>query len=162
MTIFWIVLGVVIVLIFLFLGGSKYEKTSNEISSIENIGMYNMELYQKHKKLFEDYDRYASIYNKLIGLACQGRIEEIKEIFTEELIEDEFESEFIQLMKDNKKKLLSMGKMALKVEDNLEGMKTGESIGEYTDRKLLKKKAFMTHYDFFNSFDLKAFYNTIF
>ena len=55
-----------------------------------------------------------------------------------------------------------MAKIAKEVDDKPIGydLKNGESIGEYFDRKVSKRPAFMKEFEFFKNFNIEEFLNS--
>ncbi|MDB0603314.1 hypothetical protein PL373_19710 [Tenacibaculum maritimum] len=94
-------------------------------------------------------------YYFLLGCASeQGRIEDINNYYSQ-LISTDFEEDYITFLNIEKKRIYKMAKIAEKIENaDITDLKVGESIGEYTNRKLLKRKLFMKavyedEYDYF-------------
>ena len=132
-------------------------------------GMYFMELYEvceRQRKMSDDsaaiqYFEYASDFYNMLGCACQGRIEDIDDVYNEVINEDSvYPDSYIELLKNIKKDVYSMAKIALRIdESDMMDMKGNESVGEYADRKLLASKRFMEKYNYFLDFDFLAFYD---
>lgn len=169
-----LIIIIIVVLVILF---SK--KKSNVITTKANIptdrrnskspGMCFMEMYEmadKERRLNTEtisspYYEHLLNWYWTIALACQGRITELDDIYEDiKSKECELHEQYKSLLKAEKKQLYAMARIAQRIEDsNMSDMKTGESIGEYTDRKLLKSKTFMEKYQYYLNFDFKSFYN---
>ncbi|MBE7686590.1 hypothetical protein F7647_11065 [Tenacibaculum piscium] len=111
----------------------------------EDIGMFFMELSQSSI----NKGSLKKEYYFLLGCASQGRIEDINNYYSQ-LISTDFEEDYITFLNIEKKRIYKMAKIAEKIENaDITDLKVGESIGEYTNRKLLKRKLFMNEYDYF-------------
>jgi len=133
-------------------------------------GMYFMECYEdcnRQSKQSNDtsinrYFEYAGDFYLTLGYACQARTEDLDYAYGEGMKENEsdFDEAYIDFLKGIKKDVYTMFKVASRIDDSdMMDMKGNESVGEYADRKLLASKRFMEKYDYFVSFDFKAFYD---
>lgn len=147
-----------------FLPPSERPKVKTEVQfDRAEIGMYNMNLHGYYKKQLSatrnQLYKYLSAYNEIVALACQGRIEEIEDIYSNELNAETYHGSFNQLMKQKKKQIMSMAKTAKKVDESkMTDLRNGESVGEYFDRKILKRSSFMELYNEMNDFDMAKYY----
>lgn len=160
---------------------AKQQKGKREIETSykENtdIGMYFMDMYNaagKRKNI--TYQHELETFYFLVGLASQGRIDEIEEIYEEEIemvsenlvnyvfkgtnkeVIDEggLENKWLLFLKEIKPKLLKMSKIAEKVDNmSMEDIKDGESIGEWQSRKLKKYRTFMNEFEYFKNYDIE-------
>jgi hypothetical protein len=134
-------------------------------------GMYFMEMYQETKRQRKSspdtvsipYYEHAADWYRTLGLACQGRIPEVDDMYN--ALKDEryhYLQEYVALMNLEKNQIYAMARIAKRVEDAPIGFDLGyETIGEYTDKKLLKNRFFMEKYTYYVSFDFEKFYNEI-
>lgn len=143
-------------------GKTNEVKNKNKIKNNYNnaIGMYFMDLAY-NLKISKDYSETNSLlqeYYWALGCASQGRVEEVKQI-----IKDSSETSLADFFKIYKPQIMKMAKIAKEVDDKPIGydLKNGESIGEYFDRKVSKRPAFMAEFEFFKNFDIQSFLKSI-
>lgn len=145
----------------------KAGKTSNIKINIENnsnnniaIGMYFMDIFDQLKKSrdYSETNRLLQDYYWILGCASQGRTDEVKQ-----LIKESKETPLSHFFDIYKPQIMKMSKIAKEVDDKPIGydLKNGESIGEYFDRKVSKRPAFMKEFEFFKSFDIESFLTSI-
>jgi hypothetical protein len=119
--------------------------------------MYFMDLEKQVVK--SEYSDTIEQFYYLLGCACQGRNGEVNQIFKDAKQENNL---FHKLIDKLKPQIIKMTKIAKQVEDSsMKDMKTGESIGEYQSRKLMKRKAFMEEFNYFKNLDLNNYLKTI-
>ena len=118
--------------------------------------MYFFDLHdlikQKNENTSLDYDLMDCYF--VLGLATQGRIEEIKDSIND--FKENEQDNLYNFFTTYKSQLMKMAKIAEQVENSDIGLdlKDDETIGQYTSRKLSKRKTFMSEFEFFKNLDL--------
>lgn len=132
-----------------------------KIKNIKDYGLFFMDLYEELKKRETidsiRKDNYLDFF-WLVGLATQGRIDEINEIIEETKIKN---PNFHKIANNYKHQLIKMAKVSKRAEESDIGddIKIGETIGEYISRKkLLKSKVYMTEFNFFKNLDYDSLF----
>lgn len=135
---------------------TKLENTNPEPSPID-IGMYFMDQYaatQKRRDIFEIKHDLLEYYF-LLGLASQGRTSEITETYIR--AEKDFNKAFVDFLNEIKPRLLKMNKVSEKVAQmRITDIKSGESVGEWQNRKVKPHKTFMDEFEYFKNFDIET------
>lgn len=148
----YLIIGFIVVIV---LFSSK--KSSEKTTEVKDVGMYFMDLEKQVNK--SEYSDIIQLFYYLLGCASQGRIGEVNHIYKDAKEENDL---FYKLIENLKPQIMKMTKIAKQVEDSsMEDMKTGESIGEYQSRKLMKRKAFMVEFNYFKNLDLNNYLKTI-
>ncbi|NDV97408.1 hypothetical protein D0T84_21275 [Dysgonomonas sp. 521] len=143
----------------------KVSRTNQTVKKhkTKNPGMYFMELYEEteqiRKSSIENIDNphyiHLSNWYLILAYACQGRICDIDDMY--DYYKDEFcefNETYIRLLQSEKKQIYAMARIAKRIDDSdMSDMKDNESIGEYTDRKLQKNKAFMEKYNYYLNYN---------
>lgn len=136
-------------------------------SEINDIGMYHFKRYEVIKRDYSVDDKVRA-FHYLLAIVFQGRIEEFKDIekqIKEEncVFENKVNKAFIDWFKNNKPKLIKALKIAEKYENQDIGYdyKVGETIGEYTNRKIRKNKTFMGIYLYYSNLNSKELFLNI-
>lgn len=161
---------------------NKIERT--QYSRNFDVGIYFMDLEQYTSKRYDIiYKHELETYYLILGLACQGRIEEIEDVYRDEvenvaeLLADYIfndnderniskrgglEDKYLKFLKEIKPRVMKMAKIAEKV-DNMEmnDLKDGESIGAWQSRKLKGYKTFMNEFEYFKKYDVEKFLKSI-
>jgi hypothetical protein len=147
------------------------EKIKKDIPQINksDIGMYNFtiseiyDLISRYTKdeLQSDIYKAKAILNEIIGLAAQGRYNELNFFFTadsedalNEIKTPELRFFFNYFITSNKDDLIFMCKTAKKTENSKAQIELGESVGEWINRLLSKNEKFMAVYNKLNQKDL--------
>lgn len=159
-----LVIGIIALLLafsFLLLGGQTSKSTP---SNADSIGMYNMDLHIKYKRLYSEtgdtYYLYASIFNEVLGYAAQGRTSDINYVYKNDLYTLGYHEDFVQLMVEIKSDLIAMARISDRVsKSDMPLNSTFTSVGEFEDYKLRKSKAFMERFNKLNGIDLKSLYD---
>lgn len=137
-----------------------------------------MDMYNVVKKRGNNaYQHELEVFYWLVGLASQGRTEEIEDIYKEEadmlaetlasyvfegtnedvIDKGGIENRWILFLKEIKPKLMKMSEIAEKVDKmNMEDIRVGESIGEWQSRKLKGCKTFMNEFEYFKNYDIET------
>lgn len=163
----WILAGIVIIMILYW---SFPKRASNQPFTIESkkpiaIGMYNMDLHIKYKKMYSEtgnsFYLYASIFNEVLAYAAQGRTSDINYVYKEDLTTFLYHEDFISFMNSLKPDILAMSKIGHRVlnADMTSANIDFTSVGDFEDKLLRKSKAFMERFDRLNSIDLKTLYD---
>lgn len=163
----WILAGIVIIMILYW---SFPKQTSNQSFVVDSnkqipIGMYNMDLHIKYKKLYSEtgdpYYLYVSIFNEVLAYASQGRTSDISYVYKEDLTTLHYHEDFITFMEELKPDLLAMSKIGNRVANTHISSSDIDcaSIGDFEDKLLRKSKAFMERFNRLNSIDLKMLYD---
>jgi hypothetical protein len=167
----------VITVVVLFTKKSKNTKRKEEIHNKQSIhkpnknspGMYFMELYEAAERqrkssietINNPYYEHIGDWFLTLAYACQGRILDVNDSFDYyKDVDCKLNKDYVNFMKAEKKQIYAMARIAQRIEDGPIGfdLKDGESIGEYTDRKLLKNKPFMEKYLYYVNFDFEKHY----
>ncbi len=146
------------------------KQTSNQPFVVESnkqilIGMYNMDLHIKYRKMYSEtgdpYYLYASIFNEVLAYASQGRKSDINCVYREDLTTLHYHEDFITFMEELKPDLLAMSRIGHRVANTNMTLSDIEcaSIGDFEDKLLRKSKAFMERFNRLNSIDLKMLYD---
>ncbi len=157
---FIIVILLFCIIIFAMVMFSKSQKKNTQSNSANNknvasIGMYFMELRTELRKKNVEIENGFLLqeYYYILGCASQGRLDEMKErILDSDAVLGTFFATY-------NKQLMKMAKIAKEVDEIPIGydLKNGESIGEYFDRKISKRPAFMKEFEFFKNFDIQQY-----
>ena len=170
MTIFIIVIIAIAVIYFVFIKPHKSNVSQSSVLFKKNPGMYFMECYEVAENLRKSSDDVDTLYyvclsdwNFLLGCACQGRIGELDDNYDYYKGSDcKFPKPYIELLLSEKERIYRMAHIAKRIDDAPIGKdhKIGESIGEYTDRKLCKSQKFMTDFTYYLNFDFDKYVRT--
>lgn len=150
----------IFLILVLFLSVAKINKTSNgnnqnkpKETPVTDVGMYFMNLHQTLEKNRSEIPNKKVLldYYWTLGCASQGRVNEVKAMF-KECKNTPLEKVFNQYSPQ----ILKMAKIGKEVDDKPIGhdLKNGESVGEYFDRKVSKRPAYMTEFNFFKNLDI--------
>lgn len=142
----WYVIVVVIIII-LFSLKKKVKEDSGEIL---DVGLYFMDL-QKEASINKSSYVLEQFYY-ILGCACQGRVDELKTIVKETNDDDEL----YDLIQEFKPRIMKMAKIAKEVTGAgiSNDMKEEETLGQYESRKLMKRNAFATEFNYFKNLDI--------
>lgn len=124
-----------------------------------DVSLYFFDLHDliAKKNIKNSIDNNLMDYYFVLGLATQGRIDEMNELI--EKFKDNEQERLYSFFLKNMPKLMKMAKIAEKVENSDIGsdLKDNETIGQYYSRKLLKRKTFMNEFEFFKNFEINKF-----
>lgn len=165
---FLIIVAILAVFILIggILGGGEPDKKPKKKLKIPNKyspGMYFMEMYEVAKQQSTTLTgyccyRYATNWYRLLALACQGRIPELDDMYDYVCSSGEWAEEYINLLKIEKKQIYAMARIAKRIDDAPIKSIGYETIGEYTDKKLLKNKSFMEKYSYYTKLNFEQYY----
>ena len=145
---------------------AKKRKTTNKIipkksieSPVLDVGMYFMNLHQALEKDISEIPNKILLldYYWTLGCASQGRITEVKS-----MIKESKNTPLELVFNLYSPQILKMARIAKEVDDKPIGydLKNGESIGEYFDRKVSKRPAYMSEFNFFKTLNVSELINS--
>lgn len=158
----WIIILGLLIIIITGLKQSKLKNTSDNHSKVQNneveIGMFFMNESTRIEKSSFDVDkRLIADYYFALGCASQGRLDE-----TKEWLEGFKSTKLSQFCKDHSSQILKMARIAKEVDDKpMIGIRNGETTGQYFDRMVSKRPAFMKEFEYFKNFDIQKYLSSI-
>ncbi len=159
-----IYLAIILILILIFSFNKASKLNKKELGSTKTIQAISIGGYFFEKSEFIRKNR-SNIPNSqllmdyywILGCATQGRVDE-----TKKGIKEANNTPLQTFFDSYKPQVMKMAKIAKEVDDKPIGydLKNGESIGEYFDRKVSKRPAFMKEFEFFKNFNIEEFLNS--
>lgn len=125
----------------------------------DSVGMFFMDIVKSFMRdLTIPYSEreIANHYYSMLGVACQGRINEI-DYYYNTLVENK--SEIIPHLEELKPILYSLAQISKEILSvKISGLGNIESVGEYEDRKCRENKLFMDNYNILKKLYIKDFH----